>query len=668
MAVVMIAAGIAALAFHRLRLPKVLGYVLAGTVIGPGAGLLPLVHDETTIRTLADLGIVFLMFSLGLEFNLRKLRRVGVTAVVIGILDVCLLTLLGYGAGRALGWTPLQSLFLGAVISDSSTTVLATVLKELGWARERFAPALFGATLVEDVLAIAMIAVLTGLCHGGVDAAALGRQFGVLWAFLVLVTLAGILLVPRLLMSVLRQGQEELLLITVLALCFGVSLLAVQLEFSIALGAFLIGAITAESRLSARIEMLMLPLRQMFTAVFFVAVGLMVKPELLLQNSWLIVGLTLLLLVGKTLACSTGAFLTGLDARSAFRVGLGMAQVCEFALIIGALGQSLGATPPALYQVAVGVCVLSTFLSPLLLRRADVMFELLERLAPERVRRGMHFYSHWLEHAQARNTDNAIHRIVLRCVWIVVLNLACIGGLFMLAAYLSTRWDLTQLPLLAHWPGGNAGIYWLVTVLACLPLYLATALKLRALGMILAELSLPLHARLPWVAQLRALAAGLFFFGGLAMVLLFTFILSAAFLMAWSTLIPALIIVLVVLLTGQQRLLRLYSRAQGALRDNFSRELPTPAPQSFTDTINALLDMEMDTVTVPADSPAAGVVLREFQLRSRTGATIASIERAGVLIPNPEPELALRVNDRVLLMGTLEQLRAARTLLKGHAT
>lgn len=657
LAMIMMVAGVAALVCHHVRLPKLMGYIAAGVIIGPHTRGWHLVSDQNLIAALADLGIVFLLFSLGLEFNLRKLRRVGAAAVIIGVVDVALMTWLGYECGRALGWAPLPSLFLGAIISDSSTTVLAKVLTELGWSRERFATTLFGATLVEDVLAIAMIAVLTGIARGGVDMEALGTQFGLLWVFLVLVIVPGILLVPRLLLHVVRIDSGELLLLVVLALCFAISLLAVHLGFSVALGAFVIGAVAAESRITGRIEMLMAPLRQMFGAVFFVAIGLMVNPPLLLENVPLIVLLTILLVLGKTTACFSAASLMGSSGRDAFRTGIGMAQVCEFSLIIGALGQALGVTPPGFLTVAVGVCVLSTLLNPLLLRRAETMHALGCRLLPGRLQHAFRLYTHWLEHAAQHASSGAIRRIVFRCVWIVLVNLACISGVFMFAAYLAGRWDLAALPGLRLWPGGNAAIYWLAATLASLPLFIATAMKLRALGMILAELSLPFWGRLPMGMQLRNLVAGVFFFAGLAGVLLFTFILSAAFLMSWGTMLQQLLVVILVLAIGWQRLLKLYSRAQITLRENFARDLPEPTPNSFSATVGALLDMDMFVVTVAATGPLAGVPLRDTQLRSRFGVTVVNVERAGKLIPNPEPSLRLETGDRLLLLGSDEQLR-----------
>ena len=383
LAVVIIAAGIAALAFEHLRLSKILGYILAGVLIGPHA--FALVQNDATTQTLSDLGILFLMFSLGLEFNLRKLRRMGATAVVTAVLDVVVMMWIGYELGRALGLGAVESIFLGAIISDSSTTILTKTLKDMDKMREKFANIIFGATIVEDVIAIAIIAMLTGVASTGtLQAAGMFVGMARLMVFMVVLVVVGLLVVPRLLVHVAKFRSEELLVICVLALGFGISLLAVKFQFSLALGAFLIGAIAAESRLIGRVELLVAPFRHLFGAAFFIAVGMMIQPDLLIRHPLAILGIAALVIVGKTVNCSIGAFLTGNDLRDSFRAGLGMAQICEFAFIIATLGLSLKVVSPAMYQVAVGVSVLTMLANPFLLRYSDRLADALRAVHPAR--------------------------------------------------------------------------------------------------------------------------------------------------------------------------------------------------------------------------------------------------------------------------------------------
>ncbi|MFH0878378.1 MAG: cation:proton antiporter [Lentisphaerota bacterium] len=249
LAIVMMVAAVVSIVFHRFDQPRVIGYILAGVIIGPHTPPFSFIHDEASIRTLADLGVIFLMFSLGLEFNFRKIRNVGGTAAATAVLDVVVMLWIGYTLGRLLGWGRMESVFLGAVICDSSTTLLVKTLNDLGWTRRPFASLIFGITLVEDLLAIVLIAVLNGLgMTGSVQPGMLLGRLGDLGIFLVVVIVVGLLAVPRLLGALARYKSDELLLITVLGLCFGVSLVAVKLQFSLALGAFLMGAVTAEAR------------------------------------------------------------------------------------------------------------------------------------------------------------------------------------------------------------------------------------------------------------------------------------------------------------------------------------------------------------------------------------------------------------------------------------
>ena len=277
LAVVMIVAGLVTIICHRLKQPVVLGYIIAGVIIGPHTPPFPFIKDEESIQTLAELGVVFLMFSLGLEFSLRKLHKVGFAALIAAALEILLMVWVGYEIGRAFGWKAMDCIFLGAMLSISSTTIIVKALGELGRTKEKFAELIFGILIVEDILAIVMIALLSGIAMTG--SLAVGDVFNTtarLAIFLVVSLVLGLLAVPRLLGYVARFKSNEMLLITVLGLCFGVSLLAVKLNYSVALGAFVIGAVIAEAREIHRIENIIEPVRDMFSAVFFVAIGLMI--------------------------------------------------------------------------------------------------------------------------------------------------------------------------------------------------------------------------------------------------------------------------------------------------------------------------------------------------------------------------------------------------------
>ena len=382
LAVVMMVAGLVTVLFHRFKQPVVLGYIMAGVIIGPHTPPFPLIHEEETINTLAELGVILLMFSLGLEFSLRKLRQVGGTAFIAAFLEILLMVWVGYEIGRLFGWSTMDCIFLGAILSISSTTIIVKALGELGKTKERFAQLIFGILIIEDILAIAMIALLSGIAMtGSLNVGQVGTTIGKLAIFLVATLVVGLIAVPRLLGYVARFKSNEMLLVTVLGLCFGVSLLAVKLGYSVALGAFIIGAIVAEAREIHRIETLVEPVRDMFSAIFFVAIGLLIDPKML-GAYWLpILVITLAVVFGKVFTCAFGAFMGGNGSRTSLRVGMGLAQIGEFSFIIASLGLTLNVTSKFLYPIAVAVSAITTLLTPYLIKSADGLVNLFDRIA-----------------------------------------------------------------------------------------------------------------------------------------------------------------------------------------------------------------------------------------------------------------------------------------------
>jgi CPA2 family monovalent cation:H+ antiporter-2 len=317
----------------------VLGYIVAGMIAWPHTPPYALVTDRETIELLSELGAIFLLFSLGMEFNLKKLWSVGATAFIAALTEIVLMTWLGYEIGRAFSWSQMDSIFLGAMLSISSTTIIIKALNELGFKQERFAQLIFGVLIVEDILAIAILALLSGVAvSGSVSPGAVLNTLSKLGIFLVVALLLGLLIVPRTLSFVRRANSREMLLVTVLAICFGFCLLVTELGYSMALGAFVIGAIMAESREIKLIEHLIAPLRDMFSAIFFVAIGMLVDPMIMVHYALPIAVITLVVIVGKIVSCSVGAFVAGNKPRTSLRVGMGLSQIGEFSFIIAALG------------------------------------------------------------------------------------------------------------------------------------------------------------------------------------------------------------------------------------------------------------------------------------------------------------------------------------------
>jgi monovalent cation:H+ antiporter-2, CPA2 family len=658
LAVVMIVAGLVTVVFHRLKQPVVLGYILAGFIIGPHTPPFPLVH-EGTIKTLADLGVILLMFSLGLEFSLRKLRQVGVSAVIAALLEILLMGWVGYNMGRMFGWSSMDSIFLGAILSISSTTIIVKALAELGKNREHFAQLIVGVLIIEDILAIAMIALLSSIAMTGSFALAdVGSTLGKLAIFLVAALVIGLLIVPRLLGYVARFKSNEMLLITVLALCFGFSLLALQLGYSVALGAFLIGAVVAEARELYRIEKLIEPVRDMFSAIFFVAIGLLIDPTMVIAYWLPILVITFAVIAGKVLACSFGAFIGGNDARTSLCVGMGLAQIGEFSFIIASLGLSLNVTSQFLYPIAVAVSAITTLLTPYLIRSADSLVNSLDRIVPGRVASSLGLYTNWVARLGSQRQSSMARKLMRRWMAQMGLNTALIAGVFIAAAYVGQR-PASWLKHPAFDEQNLSAAVWLAAMILSLPMFIATFRKLQALGLLIAQTKVTNAAAGQHAAAIRATVAQFIPMAGASALSLLVIVLSSTLI---RTLELWLVLVAIVALIARllwRSFIKVYSKAQAALQETFSHESPQAEAHAAAGLPSLLREADLRTTAIASDSLAAGKLILEIQLRTRTGASIVGIDRQGAGIINPGPDEELKAGDQVLLLGSRNQLDAA---------
>ncbi len=670
LAVVLLAAGLAAVVCHRWNMPKVLGYIFAGFILGPHTPPFSLVRNEDTIHLLANLGVIFLMFSLGMEFNLRRIRKAGAAPALIALLDVAVMIWLGYQLGRGMGWSLGESLFLGGLMCDSSTTIVAKTIQEMGRARDRFAGIVISTTVVEDLLAVGVMAVLTGVAvTGRVQAHLVALRMWELVLFLVVVLVVGLLFLPRLLNYLARKDNDELLVVSTLGLCFAIVLLSIQLELSLALGAVLVGVLASESRAVHRIEPLVDPLRHLFGAVFFVAIGMLLDPRLLLEHRWTILAVSLVIVAGKLGTNILGALFTGHDLPTALRSGAGMAQVGEFALIIASLGLALGASGDRLYQIGVGASVLTTLANPFLMRAADRWAAALERReGTGRWAEGFRLYSRWVERIRRSNLHPRIRETIRRSILIVGLNLVLIAAVIAGADHVA-RAAAPFLPRPAAWPGLLEAVLWVLAMLICLPLYVATIRKLNALGMVLSEVSVPSEVGSAWARAVRAFIAYAILVAGSTGMGLMTLMLSSALLPSWWILLVLVAGLAGVLVWQWTHLIRAYARAQNALTRIFSETTERPAavhPVSApVPTASAAhLPMQVERVIIPTHSPLVGRTLRTAGLRSRTGATVVGIERAGEKRVNPRPDERFHAGDCIYVLGHASQIEAMRTFVE----
>jgi len=570
LAIIMLTAGVVTVVFHLLRQPVVLGYIVAGVLIGPHTVLYPsLVSDEETIRTLAELGIVFLLFSLGLEFSLRHLRQVGATALVSAIAGIVTMLSLGYAIGRAFDWSVMDALFLGAMLSISSTTITIKALEDLKLKKQHFAQVVFAILIVEDVLAIAMIALLSSAAKtGAVDSGAVLTTLGGLTVFLVATLVIGILAIPRLLDLIASFNSNEMLLIAVLGLLFGFCLVVSRLGYSVALGAFVIGVIVAEAGALRRIERLIEPVRDMFSAIFFVAVGLMLDPAVLFEYAGPVAAATIAVILGKSLSRTAGAFAAGQDAKTSLQVGMSLAQIGEFSFIIATLGLTLNATSAFLYPIAVTVSALTTLFTPYLIRAADPLERGIRKVMPDGLRSVLHMYTVWLQGLRFEGDRAVIAAMVKRILLQAFVNLCMVAAIFGAGAYFARRYREEIAAWIPH-PQVTNALIWGAALVLSLAFLIAAYRKLKALAMMLAEVGVRAGRHTERVQRIVAEVLPAVSIGAM-MVLVSA--LSSSILPPAELLIAVLAMGALILALLWRTLVKLHSRLQIALMETLQSD------------------------------------------------------------------------------------------------
>lgn len=397
LAMILLVAGITTILFKKLNQPLVLGYIVAGFITGPHFSFFPTVTDFNNIHTWSEIGIIFLMFSLGLEFSFNKLKQVGNTAFIATIVEIAGLLSLGYGAGTLMGWSHMNSLFLGGMLSMSSTTIIIKAFEDLKMKGKRFTEMVFGILIVEDIAGIIMMVLLSTLAaSAGISGTELLASVMRLLFFLVLWFVLGIYLVPTFYKRSLKLMNNETMLVTSIGLCLGMVVLATHLGFSAALGAFIMGSLIAEAPNSEKIEHLFTPVKDIFGAVFFVSVGMLVDPALLVEYWLPIIVLIIVTIAGKLIFSAGGVLLSGQNLQTSILCGFSLAQIGEFSFIIASLGMSLGVISDFIYPIIVAVSVMTTFTTPFCIMAADPAYKIIRRLLPQRV-------NDWLDRYTEKN-------------------------------------------------------------------------------------------------------------------------------------------------------------------------------------------------------------------------------------------------------------------------
>lgn len=385
LALIMICAGIITVIFKKLKQPVVLGYIVAGILVGPHFTWLPSAADKENIQIWADIGVIFLLFSLGLEFSFKKIVNVGKSAIITASANILFMLLIGYHTGLSLGWSTTESLFLGGMISMSSTTIIIKAFEELQVKGQRFTDLVFGVLVVEDVVGILLLVLLPTISIGkNVDGIELLISAAKLVFFLVLWFITGVYLVPTFLKKVINLLNDELLLLVSMALCLGMVWIATSVGFSSALGAFIMGSILAETDEAERIETTIRPVKDLFGAVFFTSVGMLVDPNMFIEYIIPILAITAVVMIGKVLLSTFGFLLSGNRLETSILCGFSLAQVGEFAFIIASSGMAIGVLGNYVYPTIVAVSVVTTFTTPLMIKSAKPFYNFIHKLLPQK--------------------------------------------------------------------------------------------------------------------------------------------------------------------------------------------------------------------------------------------------------------------------------------------
>lgn len=658
LAVLMAAAGLVAGIFSRMRWPKVIGYILAGVILSEHTWGGSFLKDVDSTQTIGQLGVVFLMFCMGLSFSPSKMRKVRTVALTSAVFDTVVMIWLGYMIGtRIFGWSLGQSLFLGVAICDSATTLLAKVIDEMKWANRPFTRYVLGTSVCEDIICVGAIAVATGFVNGGrMSAGSFLFSLAGLGIFFLTVLVFGMIIVPRLLNSVGRRNDDESLVLVLLGCCFFVSYFAYRFEYSLALGAFLVGIIGGSSQVHDRLEKLVDPLKSMFSAVFFVSIGLLIDPYRAWDYLPQILLVSSVVLVGKFTNNLIASLLTGLDVKTSVQNAMGLAQIGEFAFMVAILYAGLvGQTDNPMFQIAVGASLLTTFLNPFLVRFSDPAGDFAERLIPARVQRYHDAYRAWVEKIRASDGSPAFARLRSE-----VIHLLVAAVLLLAVAIVSAQLHRFNYSRFSVFFETNDEIFFFFAVnlfsVALLPLIVASASRS---GEVVAELLAGGEAK--WSRPL----------GQLVRFILLTAIVSLYFL-EWAminvSMAPgrfwAWTVLIVIAITGVVGW-RFFVKASRRAVSRFHESLTlAERRESLAKTMSITVpEGTVHRFQLDASSPAIGGTVVTLNVRAKTGASVVSVIRDGRQVRNPGPDLEFGVGDVVVAIGDPHQIAALKDLL-----
>lgn len=643
LAMILLVAGITTILFKKLNQPLVLGYIVAGFITGPHFSFFPTVTDFSNIHTWSEIGIIFLMFSLGLEFSFNKLKQVGSTAFIATIVEIAGLLSLGYGTGMLMGWSHMNSLFLGGMLSMSSTTIIIKAFEDLKMKGKRFTEMVFGILIVEDIAGIIMMVLLSTMAaSAGISGTELLTSVMRLLFFLVLWFVLGIYLVPTFYKRSLTLMNNETMLVTSIGLCLGMVVLATHLGFSAALGAFIMGSLIAEAPNSEKIEHLFTPVKDIFGAVFFVSVGMLVDPALLLEYWLPIIILIFVTIIGKLVFSAGGVLLSGQNLQTSIMCGFSLAQIGEFSFIIASLGMSLGVISDFIYPIIVAVSVMTTFTTPFCIMAAEPAYRVIRRLLPQSV-------NDWLDRYTEKNIgtrDSADWTEFLKeyftrmLIFTTLLTAIALFAEYYLSGYLHNNLQLPYADIITA----------VLTFIIMAPLLRAVLVNRTSHPELFSALWFQKrsnHIPLVVLILLKVIVAAGFIFFVFAQILGLAEIFAAA-----ATLVTAYFISSSDWLMGEY--LRMESRFLVNLNERHMRkhrealkEAGEHQPYGWFDE-----DLQLAHYKVEDDSVTIGKTLLDLQLRKAYGCNVLQAQTPKQIYDMPGADFVINAGTTLLIIGT----------------
>jgi monovalent cation:H+ antiporter-2, CPA2 family len=672
LAVVLCVAAVATVVFQRLHQPVVFGYLLAGMIIGPHISI-PLVADPQTVRALSELGVILLMFSLGLEFSVRKLVQVSQKAGAVALFECTVMVSVGYLVGQMLGFTRMESIFAGAITGISSTTIIVKAFQELK-IKGRVTELVFGILIIEDLIAIFLLTILTTISRSGaITPTDLALTAVRLVMFLAGLIGFGILTVPRAIRAVKKLGQPETTLVASIGICFAAALLALSFGYSVALGAFIAGSLVAESGQQVEIEQLVRPVRDMFAAIFFVSVGMMIDPTALAQHWVAVVSLTLAVIIGKVFAVTIGAFLAGHGRRAAMKAGMSLAQIGEFSFIIAGVGVASGVIGGWMYPVAIAVSAITTLTTPLLIRLSNKAAASIDHWLPEPIQTVAALYTSWIERVRSAPRVPTERSRTNRIIRIILLDAALITAIVIGVGVEIDRLSVILGDMLGMAATRVRFVVVLVTGLIAVPLLYGLINSAKTLGNHLARRAFA-ETQKGKVDPADAPRRALVILVQIAVVLAVGIPIVAItqpFLPPHQGAFVLLLLTLVLLVTLWRNAENLHGHARAgaeiiasALANQMASIDGAPEDTKMLEDVNAVLPGlgEPVAIRVVPESIAVGRSLGQLNLRGATGATVLAIKRGSKQIPTPLGREVIQAGDLVAVAGARDALAIAREI------